>query len=103
MCKKKQVGKSSSARCPDYAADNSKGVGCSEELKEWNKVNVQLGAVTLSGQVNVSNASTAEQTQLQEIGVDVKALQQQACSLQVVLLPFGDKDEPLLFTGRPFS
>lgn len=35
--------------------------------------------------------------------MDVKAFQKQPCSLQVVLLPFGEKDEPLLFKGEPIE
>ena len=84
-------------------ADGGMGSSCSQKLKEWNKVNFQLSAVTLAGQVNISNASAGELKQLQEVGVDVKALQKQPCSLQVVLLPFGEKDEPLLFKGEPIE
>lgn len=58
-----------------------------------------MGGVTLAGQLNVSAASVAEQKQLQDSGIDVSALQKAPCSLQVALLPFGDKDQPLLFTG----
>ena len=84
-------------------ADASKGSSCSQELAEWNKVNVQLGGMTLSAQVNVSSATAAEQKQVQDIGVDIKALQKEPCSMQVVLLPFGEKDEPLLFSGNQSS
>ena len=84
-------------------ADGGKGSSCSQELKEWNKINFQLSAITLAGQVNISNASAGELRQLQEVGVDVGALQKQPCSLQVVLLPFGEKDEPLLFKGEPIE
>ena len=84
-------------------ADASKGSSCSQELAEWNKVNVQLGGMTLSAQVNVSSATAAEQKQVQDIGVDIKALQKEPCSMQVVLLPFGEKDEPLLFSGSQSS
>ncbi|KAL3148687.1 hypothetical protein ABBQ38_014102 [Trebouxia sp. C0009 RCD-2024] len=73
---------------------------CSKELTDWNKVNFQLGGVTLVGQVNVSAASAAEQRQLQDAGIDVAALRKAPCSLQVALLPFGEKDQPLLFTGN---
>lgn len=83
-----------------FYSDGGLGSSCSPELKEWNKVNFQLSAITLAGQVNVSNASAAELRQLQKAGVDVEALQKQPCSLQVVLLPFGEKDEPLLFKGN---
>jgi len=82
------------------AADSGKGSNCSRELAEWNKVNFQLSGMTLAGQVNISGASAAEQKRLQETGVDIKALQRETCSMQVVLLPFGDKDEPLLFKGE---
>lgn len=81
-------------------ADDGMRSSCSQELREWNKVNFQLSGITLAGQVNISNASAGELRQLQEVGVDVKALQMQPCSLQVVLLPFGEKDEPLLFKGE---
>ncbi len=84
-------------------ADGGMGSSCSQELKEWNKVNFQLSAITLAGQVNISNASAGELRQLQEVGVDVGALQKQPCSMQVVLLPFGEKDEPLLFKGEPIE
>ncbi|KAL0035526.1 hypothetical protein WJX77_010582 [Trebouxia sp. C0004] len=83
-----------------FYSDGGMGSSCSLELREWNKVNFQLSAVTLAGQVNISNAAAGELMQLQEVGVDVQALQKQPCSLQVVLLPFGEKDEPLLFKGN---
>lgn len=83
------------------AADSKTGTNCSKELSEWNKVNFQMGGITLAGQQDVSGASAAEQRQLQEAGIQVSALQKAPCSLQVALLPFGDKDEPLLFTGEP--
>lgn len=83
------------------AADDKSGSNCSKELTEWNKVNFQMGGVTLAGQLDVSQASAAEQRQLQESGIEVSVLQKGPCSLQVALLPFGEKDEPLLFTGRP--
>ena len=85
------------------AADNKTGTNCSRELTEWNKVNFQMGGVTLAGQVEVSEASAAEQRQLQEAGIQVSALQKAPCSLQVALLPFGDKDESLLFTGWTYK
>jgi len=84
-------------------ADGGTGSSCSQELREWNKINFQLSAVTLAGQVNFSNASAGELRQLQEVGVDVEALHKQPCSLQVVLLPFGEKDEPHLFKGEPID
>lgn len=80
-------------------ADDTTENKCSKELTEWNKVNFQMGGVTLAAQVNVSKASAAETQQLKEAGIDVKALQKEPCLLQVALLPFGDKDEPLLFKG----
>ena len=83
------------------AADDKSGSNCSKELTKWNKVNFQMGGVTLAGQLDVSQASAAEQRQLQQSGIQVSALQKAPCSLQVALLPFGEKDEPLLFTGRP--
>ena len=58
-----------------------------------------MGGVALSAQVNISKASVAETAHLKEAGIDVKALQKEPCSLQVALLPFGDKDEALLFKG----
>ena len=82
-----------------WLADDAKGSKCSKELRDWNKVNFQMGGVTLAAQVNVSAASAAEQSQLQEVGIDVAALQKAPCALQVALLPFGEKDQPLLFTG----
>lgn len=58
-----------------------------------------MGGLTLAAQVNVSAGSPAEQEQLQQVGIDVSALQKAPCALQMALLPFGEKDEPLLFTG----
>ena len=84
-----------------FAADNKTGSNCSKELTEWNAVNFQMGGVTLAGQLDVSAATAAELRQLQDSGIDVSGLQKAPCSLQVALLPFGDKDQPLLFTGGP--
>ena len=85
------------------AAGDKSGSNCSKELTEWNKVNFQMGGVTLAGQLDVNEVSAAEQKHLQEAGIGVPALQKAPCSLQVALLPFGDKDEPLLFKGQPCS
>ncbi|KAL0020067.1 hypothetical protein WJX79_001481 [Trebouxia sp. C0005] len=51
-----------------FYSDDGMRSSCSQELREWNKVNFQLSGITLAG--------------------------------QVVLLPFGEKDEPLLFKGN---
>ena len=77
------------------------GVECSKELKEWNKVNFQLSGMTLAAQVNISEVSNQEMKGLKGIGLDGKALLAKPCSMQVVLLPFGEKDEPLLYKGKP--
>ena len=82
-----------------YPVDSPQESKCGKELEEWNKLNVQLGGIALSAQVNISSALAAEQKLLEGMGLDVKGLQKQPCSMQVVLLPFGDKDEPLLFKG----
>lgn len=83
-----------------FYSDDTTGSKCSKELTDWNKVNFQLGGLTLAAQVNVSAGSPAEQEQLQQVGIDVSALQKAPCALQMALLPFGEKDEPLLFTGN---
>lgn len=72
---------------------------CSKELKEWNKVNFQLSGMTLAGQINVSHISDEDLKTLEGIGLDVTALQKKPCSMQIVLLPFGEKDEPVLYKG----
>ncbi|KAL3137374.1 hypothetical protein ABBQ32_006902 [Trebouxia sp. C0010 RCD-2024] len=83
-----------------FYSDDATSSKCSKQLTDWNKVNFQMGGVTLAAQVNVSAASAAEQGQLQDVGIDVAALQKAPCALQVALLPFGEKDQPLLFTGN---
>ena len=85
-----------------FFADNKADSKCSKQLADWNKVNFQMGGVTLSAQVNVSGSTPAGEQQLQELGIDTKALQKEGCSLQVALLPFGDKDEPILYKGMPY-
>ena len=76
------------------------GVECSKELKEWNKVNFQLSGMTLAAQVNISKISDQEMKGLKGMGLDGKALLAKPCSMQVVLLPFSEKDEPLLYKGK---
>ena len=84
-----------------YAGPNDASASsCSKELTEWNKVNFQMAGVTLAAQIDVSSATAAQQAQLQEAGLDTAALQKVPCSLQVALLPFGDKDEPMLYQGQ---
>lgn len=55
--------------------------------------------MTLAAQVNISKVSDQEMKGLEGIGLDGKALLAKPCSMQVVLLPFGEKDEPLLYKG----
>ena len=54
----------------------------------------------MAGQINISHTPQAELKGLEDIGLDAKALLAKPCSMQIVLLPFGEKDEPTLYKGK---
>ena len=54
----------------------------------------------MAGQINISQTPGEELKGLEEIGLDSRALLAKPCSMQIVLLPFGEKDEPILYKGK---
>ena len=83
---------------PALPAGASAGASCAAELEEWNSAAMELGGLTGFAHVNLR---AADFKQAEAAGVAIARLQAEPCRLQAVLLPFGDKDEAMPFTGVP--